>query len=321
MRADGECTSPNHRRATALLDVGFSFAMRPSGGFAAVGFVIIEPPETRRRRDEELRVVGVARDAACDTVRSACARRRQDQRSRLRPQRRRHGRDHRRLLERRDHDDAQRRRQRQPAAERADSRGRPKQRAPHERGRQRLLPHRHQRRHLGRLLLLVGRRGELDEQSPARLPDRHLGRRAGLAASRIGQRRWRSGPGLGQRRASLLRRHRVQPRQAGQRLDLDRTLRLAARGHDAGLRVHDARLAWDAEPDLPRPLRGQGPARGRQGGDEPAFGQRLPLLGALHRKRGEQLRRIRALDRRRANVQRFRRSPRVCTAASSAISR
>ncbi len=141
----------------------------------------------------------------------------------------------------------------------------------------------------------------MDEQPPARLLDGHVGRGTGLAAPRTGHRRGRSRAGVGQRRPRLLRRHRVQPDAAGERLHLAGPLQLAGRA-GARLRVHDARLARGLEPAVHRQLRGQGAARRRPGGDEPARRQRLHVLDSLQREPDRELGLLRPLDGRRPDV-------------------
>ena len=131
-----------------------------------------------------------------------------------------------------------------------------------DRGRERLLPRAHDDRRLGGHVLLVRRRRELGQQPRARLPDRHFGGRPGVAALRLHHQRRRSRAGLGPDEPPLLRRDRVQPRQADERLDLGRALQLGPAVRRAGPRVHDDRVPRDADELRSRALRGQGRARG-----------------------------------------------------------
>ena len=86
------------------------------------------------------------------------------------------------------------------------------------------------------------------EQPAARIPDRHLGRGAGVAALRVHGRaratRCRTGTGA---EPSVLRRDRVQPHPADQRFDLGRAIQLERAVRRPGLRVHDDRFPRDAD--------------------------------------------------------------------------
>ena len=137
-------------------------------------------------------------------------------------------------------------------------------------GVERLLPGAHDDRRLGRPLLLRRRRGELGQQPAARLPDRHVRGGPGVAALRLHRELGRPRAGLGPHEPPVLRRDRVQPRQADQRLDLGRALQLEPAVRRPGLRVHDDRVPRDADRVRDRALRGQGRARGRRRAEQPA---------------------------------------------------
>jgi hypothetical protein len=189
----------------------------------------------------------------------------------------------------------------QSLAERACRRCRAARSGAHDGRRERLLLHPDRRRCLGRLLLLVGRRVDVDEQSPAGLSDRHLGRRTGLAAAWARGCGRGPGAGMGQRRPRLLRRHRLQSDATRERVHLARPLQLAG-GAAARLRVHDARVAGSFEPAVHRELRGQGAAGGRPRGLEPSLRQRLHVLDALQREPERELRFLCTVDRRWPHV-------------------
>ena len=139
----------------------------------------------------------------------------------------------------------------QPAAERAGGRGQSDAAEQDDGRRERLLHGSDERRRVGRLLLqrrTAARRGRTACCRAIRTTPRP---RAAVTALRARARRGRSGPGLGPLRQRLLRRDRVQPRRAGERLDLGRPLQLGG-GRDTRLPGHGDRLARHAEPDLPR---------------------------------------------------------------------
>ena len=265
-----------------------------TGSRASPCIVPATPPEGGGTREGGVRVpysipLPVRRGARSARARGAGIRRREDHGQAVRPPRRRAGRDHDRVLDE------------QPAAERAGRCGQPDAAEQDDGRRKRLLHGADERRRVGRLLLQLRRRRELDEQPAAGIPAGHD--RRGQASPLFGLALGAGDPvqawdrfgnvyygGIAFNRA-----------QAGERLDLGRALQLG-RGRRARLPGYGARLARDAEPDLPRALQRQGDDRGRPEHERRDVRQRLRLLGAVHGQRPEQRRLLLALDGRRPHL-------------------
>ena len=313
------------------------FSLR-AGVSSAASRVSVEPVQTREgEHDEEDHPRGHARAARHPCVRGQCGGGRQDHGPSLRPPRRRHGRHHRKLQQRRHrshpgrgHTDARSGRGRwRAAAERAGSGRRPCHPDPDDGGLERLLLGPDHDRRLCGLLLLVRRRHELDGQPAPGLSDRHLGRGLELldhAPALPRDQHRRPGAGVRPLGSRLLRRDRLQPSHAAERLDLRGPLRLARPVDDAGLPLHRARRArahrrcpassrtkFSSRSTAASTARMRAASRGR-GATSTSAGHSSSATTATTASTSAAPRTAASRTRSR------RRSPRGCTAASSATS-